>query len=166
MSTAIIKEEADGSFLVVNLRGLVNTRAPVRSALEQLRLARRFNCTLVPDTPMFRGMLNVAKEHLAWRKAEAGIIEKLLLQRGEKSNGRKFSENDLKALKQYSSFSDLAKALEAGKARLDGTQGMRSFFRLSPPRGGFRRSTRRPFEQGGVLGRNDQLDELVERMIH
>ena len=40
-------EQVTGSLLVVNLRGMVNTRTPVRSTLEQLSIARRFNATII-----------------------------------------------------------------------------------------------------------------------
>ncbi len=158
-------QEARGSLLVVNLRGLVNTRMHVRKTLEQLHLARRFNSTIVPDTPNYRGMLNSAKEHLAWHRADSSTVERLLRSRSERSNGNKFSEADLEKYTQFSSFSELAKAIESGREGLEGIQGMRSFFRLSPPKGGFRRSTRRQYGQGGILGPNQELSTLIEKMI-
>ncbi|MCL4518008.1 MAG: hypothetical protein M1587_02295 [Thaumarchaeota archaeon] len=48
---------------------------------------------------------------------------------------------------------------------LDGTQGMRQFFRLNSPKGGFKRSIRRPFKAGGILGENPELGKIVEKMI-
>ena len=155
---------ANGSLLVVNLRGLVNTRAPVRATLEQLSIARRFNATIVPDDEVHRGLLNLAKEHVAWCKLESGTAEKLLETRSEKSTGTKFQESELVG-KPYSTFTDLAKALECGNLKLSSFGGLRPFFRLSPPRGGFKRSTRRQYRDGGVLGRNDELPKLVERML-
>jgi large subunit ribosomal protein L30 len=154
-----------GSLLVVNLRGLVNTRAPVKTTLEQLSIARRFNSTIVPDDRVYRGMLNVSKEHVAWCKLDSSLAEKLLKTRSEKSTGVRFSENELKENKDYPSFAALAKGLESGKVKLSSLSGMRPFFRLNPPRGGFRKSTRRQFREGGVLGHNEQLPKLVERML-
>ena len=49
--------------------------------------------------------------------------------------------------------------------RLSAVKGLRPFFNLSPPRGGFKVSTRRKFGEGGVLGMNPKLPELVRRMI-
>jgi large subunit ribosomal protein L30 len=151
--------------LVVNLRGLVNTRTPVRTTLEQLSIARRFNATIVPDNPVYRGMLNISKEHVAWCKLDGDLAQKLL-QRSEKSTGVRFEEGEMKKRSEnYSSFSEFAKGLESGKAKLNDVQTMRPFFRLKPPKGGFRRSTRRQFTDGGVLGRNEELPKLVERML-
>ena len=165
-SSANVKmTSASSSLLVVNLRGLVNTRSPVRTTLEQLRLTHRFNATIVPDDEVFRGMLSSAKEHIAWCTADEQLAERLFSKRLEISNGKRVSEADLKSLSGFSSFSELAKAVSSGKVRLDGSQGFRPFFRLNPPRGGFKRSTRRQYGQGGILGPNKELGKVVERMI-
>lgn len=158
------KQTSDQNLLVVNLRGLVNTRRPVRRTLEQLRLINRFNATIVPDNEVYRGMLNLAKEHVAWCKLDSSTAEMLLSKRAEISTGRRATEESLKGGK-YGSFADLANALASGKATLDGSLGFRQFFRLSPPRGGFKRSIRRQFGEGGILGPNKDLGKIVEQMV-
>lgn len=156
--------QAAGSVIVVNLRGLVNTRASVRTTLEQLHITKRFNSTIVPADESHLGMLRSAKEHVAWTRADALTVEKLLRERSEVSDGNKFPESDLKKF-GYSSFSDLAQKVASGSVVLDGTQGMRQFFRLNSPKGGFKRSIRRPFRAGGILGENPELGKIVEKMI-
>ena len=150
---------------MVNLRGIVNTRTPVRTTLEQLSIARRFNATIVPDNEVYRGMLNISKDHVAWCKIESTLAEKLLKTRSEKASGVKFSEEGLKRQKEFRSYSELANGLESGKAKLSELGEMRPFFRLKPPRGGFRKSTRRQYRDGGILGKNEELPKLVERML-
>ncbi|MGI0091867.1 MAG: 50S ribosomal protein L30 [Nitrososphaerales archaeon] len=160
------QEQASGSLLVVNMRGLVNTRTPVLTTLTQLSIARRFNATIVLDNKVYRGMLHLAKEHVAWCKLDNVTAEKLLRSRSEKSTGVKISESELKANnKSYSSFANLASDLESGKVKLGSVSGLRPFFRLSPPRGGFKRSTRRQYRQGGILGQNEELSKLLEKML-
>lgn len=164
-SKPAFKEESSGkSLLVVNMRGLVNTRRPVRQTLQQLRLLKRFNATIVPDDEVYRGMLNSAKEHLAWCKLDREIAETLLSKRAEVSNGRRLSESELKE-SGYSSFSELAVALSEGRVSLSKELGLRQFFRLSPPKGGFKRSIRRQYGEGGILGPNKDLPKMVERMV-
>src|SRR5271166_6912936 len=117
-SKAIMSENLPvGSLLVVNLRGLVNTRAPVRTTLEQLKVGRRFNATIVPDDNVHRGMLKLAKEHVAWCKLDAETAEKLLRTRSEKSTGTRVSESQLG--KDHSSFGEIAKGLESGSLKLN-----------------------------------------------
>jgi large subunit ribosomal protein L30 len=153
-----------GSLLVVNLRGLVNTRTPVRTTLEQLSIARRFNATIVPDDATHRGMLNLAKDHVAWCKLDSDTAKKLLASRSEKSSGKRFQESDIVS-KTYSSFPDLARGLETGELTMRAIGEIRPFFRLSPPKGGFKKSTRRQYGQGGILGPNDELPKIVEKML-
>jgi large subunit ribosomal protein L30 len=156
-------DSTKGSLIVVNLRGGVNTRAPVRKTLQEMKIAKRFNSTIVPDTIVYRGMLNAAKDHVAWCKADASTVEKILNSRAEKSKGTSEQRNSAKGA--ATSYAMLAKELEEGKIRLDGSQGIRNLFRLHPPRGGFKRSTRRPYNQGGVLGFNKDLPSLIEKMV-
>jgi len=153
------------SLLVVNLRGMVNTRVPVRRALEQLHLVRRFNATIVPESKDYLGMLRLCKEHVAWTVANAELVEKLLKQRGEISDGRRVTEETLGVDGKPVSFKNIAQLVASGKIRLDGTQGFRQFFRLSSPRGGFHRSVRRQYPAGGILGPNPELGSLVDSML-
>ena len=49
--------------------------------------------------------------------------------------------------------------------RLSQVVGVRPFFRLAPPKGGFRISARRQSSERGILGNNPRLSDLVRRMI-
>jgi len=42
---------------------------------------------------------------------------------------------------------------------------LKPWFALSPPRQGFKRSTKRLYGQKGVLGYNKELSTLIKRMI-
>ena len=156
-------EHTNGSLLVVNLRGMVNTRTPVKTTLQQMSIARRFNATIIQDNKVHRGMLTLAKEHVAWCKLDSGIPEKLLRSRSDRSTGKKIEESQLG--KEFGSFAALAKELESGRVKLSSIEEIRPFFRLSPPRGGFKRSTRRQYAEGGILGYNKELAQIVEKMM-
>lgn len=151
------------SFLVVNIRGLVNTPAKVRDTLGKLHLETMFRAAVVPDTPDYRGMLQKAKEHVAWCEAKPELTLKILEKRARVEGKTPLSADVLKAL-GYSKLEDLAKALSEGKTTLNAL-GVKPSFALSPPRGGFRRSTRRMYSQGGVLGHNPDLPKIVEAML-
>lgn len=146
------------------MRGMVNTRKPVRQTLDQLGLRKRFNATIVPNSDVYLGMLRLAKEHVAWCKLDAKTAQELLTKRGETSDGKKFAEDSLKG-SDYKSFSELAAALAEGRASLGRDIQLRQFFRLAPPRGGFKRSIRRQYGEGGILGPNKELAGIVEKMI-
>jgi large subunit ribosomal protein L30 len=107
--------------LVVNLRGTVNVREPVRTTLREMGIPYRFSATLIPNSKASRGMLNLAKNSVAWCEADN-------------------------------------ETFELAKGRKERT------IRLNSPRGGFRRSIRRQYGQGGILGPNPELLELVRKM--
>ncbi len=117
----------------------------------------------MPKEEAYIGMLKLAKEHLAWCELNAGIAEKLLSSRAEISSGTRVAESVI--AKNYGSFADIASKLESGEIELKSIIGIRPFFRLSPPRGGFKRSIRRQYRDGGILGPNEELPSLVEKML-
>ena len=152
------------NLLVVRLRGTVNVREPVRKTLEQLHLTKRFRATIVPDTPDYKGMLITSKEHIAWCPVNASLISKLVKQRGRKGGWKLLTLKDIKGF-GFKGFRDLAKSIDIGKTALKEIEGIKPFFALSPPRGGFKRSTRRLYAQGGILGENPELISIVGKMI-
>ncbi|MEM3584482.1 MAG: 50S ribosomal protein L30 [Nitrososphaerales archaeon] len=152
------------SLLVVRIRGTINVKEPVKRILEQLHLTKRFRATIIPDTPDYRGMLEVAKNHITWCSVNASFISKLIKERGRMEGWKPLTLNEIKKM-NFNSFNDLAESLEKGEIVLKEIKGMKPFFALSPPKGGFKRSTRRLYSQKGVLGENPELISIVEKMI-
>ncbi len=152
------------ALIVVNLRGTINQRSTVKTTLEHLHLGSRYRATIIPDNPISKGMLQTVKNHVAWMDADSSIIESLITNRGEKSNSIKYDE-DLAKKDGYDNISDLAKALCDDKINLSSLSNLKPSFRLSPPKGGFRKSTRRMHSQGGTLGYNPDLSKLISNMI-
>jgi large subunit ribosomal protein L30 len=149
--------------LVVNMRGLVNTRTTVRDTLKLLNIETRFRATVVPDTPSHRGMLEMAKEHVAWCEADSELLTKLLEKRGRAEGKTAINQDVLKVL-GYKNLGDLAKALSDGEITLNAL-GVKPSFTLNSPKGGFKRSIRRMHSQGGILGHNPELPKIVQAMI-
>ncbi len=152
------------SLLVVNMRGLVNTPTTVKDTLKSLNLETRFRATIVPDTPSYRGMLKKAKEHVSWCDAPTPLIKKLLEKRGRKEGWRPLQQEDLKKL-GFENLDKLAESLADSKVILNKLEGVKPSFALAPPRGGFKRSMRRNYGQGGLLGANPDLPQIVEKMV-
>ncbi len=151
------------SLMVVNIRGTINIPHPIKDTLTNLRLDRRFTATIVPDNPIYRGMLRKIKNYVAWCPAESALVAKMIEKRG-RSGKKPLQTEDLSKI-GYKTFRALAKAISDGELTLGKTAGVKPVFRLAPPRGGFRRSTKRMRTQGGVLGENPDLPKIVETMI-
>ncbi|MFP3136856.1 MAG: 50S ribosomal protein L30 [Nitrososphaeria archaeon] len=150
--------------LVLRVRGTVNVRREVEDTLRRLNLRRKHNATLVPDTPEYRGMLQVAKDYVAWCPADRGLVLDLLRRRARTPGWRPLDEETL-TRHGFSSFEELADALLEGRVRLGELDWMKPYFALQPPRGGYKRSVKRHAQEGGVLGQNENLPEIVSRMI-
>jgi large subunit ribosomal protein L30 len=155
-----------GKLLVVNLHGLINVPRGTRDTLIQLGIGRRFAATVVGDDPVTKGSVRLCKDYVAWAPLEPELLASLLQSRGRVSNSKALDDGALKAL-GFKTYADLAQAIIKGEAvsMLSSVKGLKPFFGLSPPKGGFKRSSRRQFREGGILGENPQLPEIVRRMI-
>lgn len=151
------------AYLVVRIKGTVNISNWAQKTLDGLNLDRRFRATIVPESAEYLGMLRKVKEVVAWTKADAGIVKELLEKRGRKTGYKPISKSDLP--KEYKSMDDLATAIAGDKVAMSKLEGIKPWFALSPPKGGFKRKTKNQYAQGGVLGEDGELVEIVKRML-
>ncbi len=152
------------AYLVVRLRGTVNTPYWAEHTLALLRLKYRFNATVVPENDVYEGMLKRVKDHVAWCKVDANTVRMLLEKRG-KAIGEKGIDGEVVKALGFSSIDELADAIASDKVMLKDLELIKPYFRLAPPRKGFRRSSKHMYSDGGILGENKELPELVSRMV-
>jgi len=153
-----------GSIVVVNLHGLINTPAGPRETLIELGNGKRFAATVVRDDPSTMGALELCKEYVAWCPIDAELLTSMLRARGRVSNSRPLGDEALKTI-GAKDHAELASRMIREGSRLSSLEGVKPFFALSPPRGGLKRSSRRQYRQGGVLGENPKLPEILRRML-
>src|SRR5881628_1249761 len=151
------------AYLVVRIKGTVNVPRWAQTTLDGLNLDRRFRATVVPESEEYLGMRRKVKEEVAWTKADAGSVKELLEKRGRKAGYKPISKSDLP--KEYNSIDDLAVAIAENKVAISKLEGIKPWFALSPPKGGFKRKTKTQYAQNGVLGEDDELVEIVKRML-
>ena len=160
-------EPAEHYLLAVRLDGLPNVKPAEESTLNALRIKKRFNAVLLPDTASLRGMLQRVKDHVTWSEAKREDLELLLSTRASTEEGLGITDKYVKEKTKLGGVNDLLSALGSGKLRLFELWriGVKPVFRLHPPRGGFRRSSKRPFADRGELGyRKDGLHSLLAKM--
>jgi large subunit ribosomal protein L30 len=150
--------------LVLNIHGKINSTAAVRKALAELKVERKFSASAVGDDPVTLGILRLCKDYVAWAPLDAPLLKTLLEKRGMVSTTARLDAAALKAM-GYKSHEELAEKMVKDGLRLNQLDGVRPFFRLAPPRGGFKVSMRRQFSEKGMLGSNPKLPELIGRMI-
>ncbi|MCD6244831.1 MAG: 50S ribosomal protein L30 [Candidatus Korarchaeota archaeon] len=151
---------------VVRIRGRVDIKPDIRYTLDMLHIRRKFWATIIPLTPSYRGMLHKVKDYTTYGEISRDTLIELLRNRGELTNGGKLTDSWLKENTEFSTIEELADALISGKARLHKLEWLKPYFRLTPPKGGFKRTTKRAWTDGGELGyRGDEINKLLRRMI-
>ena len=151
------------AYLVVRIKGTVNIPYWAKETLDSLNLDRRFRATVVPESEEYLGMLRKVKEVVVWTKADAGIVKELLEKRGRKAGYKPIDKSDLP--KEYNTIDDLAAAIADNKVAISKLDGIKPWFALSPPKGGFKRKTKTQYSQNGILGEDSELVEIVKRML-
>jgi len=155
-----------GKLIVVNLHGQINVPRGTRETLVQLGIGKRFAASVVGDDPVSKGSVRLCKDYVAWAPLELELLTALLQAKGRVSNSKILDDEALKAM-GFKTYAELAKAIIEGETthRLSSVKGLKPYFGLSPPKGGFKRSSRRQFREGGILGENPLLPEIVRRML-
>lgn len=140
-------------FAVIRIRGVNRVNQKVERTLQQLHLYRKNYCSVVPETPSYKGMLDKVKDMVTYGPIDEETYKLLVEKKGEDYVG---PVNDASGKIDYS-----CKYVEIGKKKY------KPFFRLNPPRGGFeRKGIKNAYSIGGVLGfREDGLKKLLMKMI-
>lgn len=154
------------ALLVVRLRGTINVPYWAVNTLKSLHLNKRFSATLVPETSNYLGMLRKISPWVAWSKADPEIIKTLIEKRGKEKNPKLDSSKKVrKSSENYKGFDELINVIVNDKIKFSDQNNIKPWFSLNPPKGGFKKSTKKQFSDGGVLGNNKDLLEIVKKML-
>ncbi|MDP9306297.1 MAG: 50S ribosomal protein L30 [Thermoproteota archaeon] len=152
------------AFLVVRMKGTVNVPFWALTTLQNLYLNKRFSATLVPETADYLGMLRKIKEWVAWSKADSEIVKTLIEKRGKKIT-QLDSQKESKKKDEYKGIDELVNVIVNDKVKFSDQNNIKPWFSLNPPRGGFKKKSKKQFTDGGILGNNKDLLEIVKRMV-
>jgi len=150
-------------YLVIRIRGIVNIPNWAEKTLANLNLRKKFNATLVTENNQTLGMLRKVKDIVAWKSVDESLIKELLEKRGRKKGFHPLKNSNLPS--NYESIDDLANAIHRNNISLSQLEDLKPWFSLNPPKGGFKRKTKTQYTQKGILGENNELIDLVRRMI-
>lgn len=153
------------ALLVVRMRGTVNVPYWALTTLRNLYLNKKFSATLVPETTNYLGMLRKINQWIAWSKADSDIIKILIEKRGKKKNPTLESKDENKSKSDYKGIDELVDVIVNDKIKFSDQNNIKPWFSLNPPQGGFKRNTKKQFSDGGILGNNKELLEIVKRMV-
>lgn len=153
------------ALLVVRMRGTVNVPYWALTTLRSLNLNKRFSATLVPETSNYLGMLRKVNQWVAWSKADSDTIKILIEKRGKKKASELDSGKEKRTKSEYKGIDELVTVIASDKIKFSEQNNVKPWFTLNPPKGGFKKSTKKQFSDGGILGNNKELVEIVKRMI-
>jgi len=152
------------AYLVVRIKGQADVPYWASTTMTLLKLDKKYRATILPAKENTLGMLNKVKHYISWIELDNDLTKDILDKKARKSGYQKITPEDLKEL-GFNSIDELATALTEGKATLSKLKPLKPWFALSPPRHGFKRSTKKLYGQKGVLGLNKELGTIVRRMI-
>lgn len=145
------------------MRGTVNVPYWADTTLESLNLAKKFRATIVPESTEYSGMLNRVRQLVAWCRVDNETVKALLDKKGRKTASQVLKESDIP--KEYSNLDKLADDIANDAVVFSKLEGIKPWFALNPPRGGFKKSVKKQTTQNGILGENNSLIELVKKMM-
>jgi large subunit ribosomal protein L30 len=153
------------ALLVVRMRGTVNVPYWALTTLKSLYLNKKYSATLVPETTNYLGMLRKINQWVAWSKADSDIIKILIEKRGKKKSPTLQSKDENKNKSDYKGIDELVDVIVNDKIKFSDQNNIKPWFGLNPPKGGFKKNTKKQFSDGGILGNNNELLEIVKRMV-
>jgi len=153
------------AFLVVRMRGTVNVPFWALTTLKNLYLNKRFSATLVPETSDYMGMLRKINQWVAWSKADSEIVKTLIEKRGKKKTPKLDTQKESERKDEYKGIDELVNVIVNDKIKFSDQNSIKPWFSLNPPKGGFKRKSKKQFSDGGILGNNKDLLEIVKRMV-
>ena len=152
------------SYLVVRIRGQADVPYWATYTMSLLKLDKKYRATILPARDNTLGMLKKIQHYISWIELDVSLAKELLDKKARKSGYKKITPDDITSL-GFSSTDELATALSEGKTALSKLKPLKPWFALSPPRFGFKRSTKKLYGQKGILGQNKDLDKLVRNMM-
>ncbi len=159
-------QEVKKRIAVVRVRGECKLKTDVEDTLNMLRLYKKNSCIVIPNSSACIGMLNKVKDFITWGEINEPTFKELIMKRGKLPGKVSLTEQYLKD-KTKLGFEDFTKEFFSFKKELKDVPGLKTFFKLHPPRHGFeRKGVKSPFSMGGSLGyRKEKINDLIMRMV-
>lgn len=162
-------KKATGALFLVRIRGTVHVTGKTKDTLDMLHLTRPNHATVIPNTESYLGMVNRVKDYVAYGDIDGDTLAALIKSRGRLMGDKPIDDAVIKGStdNKYATVDAFAKAVAKGEATIKQLgEDVKPVFRLTPPRGGHKGSTKRHYTVKGELGyRGKEINELVKRMM-
>ncbi|HIQ51584.1 MAG TPA: 50S ribosomal protein L30 [Nautiliaceae bacterium] len=151
---------------VIRVRGTANVNPKADYTFKLLKLFKKNWCVVVDPTPQMLGMLKVIKDFATFGEIDLETFRELVKKRGRIVGDKPITDEYVKE-KLNMSLDEFIEKVYNGEMKLKDLPGVKTFFRLNPPRKGWERGgIKKAFTQGGALGyRGEKINDLIKRMI-
>lgn len=106
------------TIIVVRARSDVKVERKIRETMGHMNLTRVNHAVIIPDNAQYRGMLQKAKDYITWGEADAGLVERMLSERGRMAGNAPLTDAIVTEHTDYKNISEFAKAITAGEAQV------------------------------------------------
>ena len=152
------------AYLVIRIKGQADVPYWANTTLRLLKLEKKYRAIILPVKENTDGMLKKIQQFVSWQEVDLPTTKELLDKKGRRSGYKKITPEDISKA-GFKTINELAVSLSEGKISMTKIKPLKPWFALSPPRQGFKRSTKRLYGQKGILGYNKELTTLVKRMM-
>jgi large subunit ribosomal protein L30 len=152
------------AYLVIRIKGQADVPYWANTTLRLLKLEKKYRAIILPVKENTDGMLKKIQQFVSWQEVDLSTTKELLDKKGRRSGYKKITPEDISKA-GFKTINELAASLSEGKISMTKIKPLKPWFALSPPRQGFKRSTKRLYGQKGILGHNKELTTLVKRMM-
>ncbi len=156
------------AYLIIRIRGQPDLRPEVRTTLSLLRLDRIYVATVYPENlPGIKDMLRTAQPAITWGEVDPDTLVGLIQRRGRLIGDRPITDDWVKERLKLSGVRELAEKVAKDEIKFYELEehGLKPFFRLHPPSGGFKGSVKKPYPEGELGYRGRDINQLVQRMF-
>ena len=152
------------AYLVIRIKGQVDVPYWANTTLNLLKLEKKYRAVILPVKENTEGMLKKVQHFVSWQEIDLPTTKELLDKKGRRTGYKKITSEDISKA-GFKTIDELATSLSEGKTSMTKLKSLKPWFALSPPKHGFKRSTKRLYGQKGILGYNKELTTLVKRMM-
>ena len=143
--------------VVIRIKGIVDIPKDVKRTLDMLKLRKKHACVMLSEKPEILGMLKKVQSYVAFGNLDKETFKLLLLKRGKLLGDNPL---EIKEEKLDSFIEDFFNS----KAKLSDIK-LKPFFRLHPPKGGFKKSTKIMWPKGILGNHHNDINKLIIRML-
>ena len=153
------------AYAVIRVRGQPDVNKDIEYTMNLFGLYRVNHCSIVPDNPVTKGMLQKIKDYVTYGEVTPETLAQMIRVRGRLSGDRAITDEYLVENSDFKTIEDFAKAIVDEDYKMRDVEAVKPVFRLHPPVKGYE-GNKRSYRNGGALGyRGEAINDLIARML-